>query len=68
MPPRKTNTKDKQRGNRSAPKSTRNKKIDTICRLEDGEWYCYKMDGGQATQCSGPFDTREECETCGCEG
>lgn len=68
MPPKNNNKKNKQRGNQPTPKAGRNRNGDTICRFEDGEWYCYKMDGGQATQCSGPFATREECEACGCEG
>ena len=65
MPPKNSDKKNKQ-GSRSVSKAGKSKKSDTFCRLEDGEWYCYKMDGGQATQCSGPFETREECEACGC--
>ena len=66
MPPNKSDKKSRKQDDICAPKAGKKKTGNTFCRLEDGEWYCYKMDGGQATQCSGPFATRDECEACGC--
>lgn len=66
MPPKNDDNNNKPQGNKPAPFAGRRKRGDTFCRLEDGEWYCYKMDGGQACQCGGPYATREECEAGGC--
>jgi hypothetical protein len=67
MPPKNKDKNNSAQGSQpAAPQSNKRRNTNTYCQQEGDEWYCYKMDGGQATQCSGPFDTKEECEACGC--
>ncbi len=62
MSPKKNDKSPKPQGGKQPAARAFSKNISTFCKMEDGEWFCFKMDGGQAVQCGGPYASRAECE------